>query len=69
MKLTLDFRPSSERPTVAQDGMKFLLCWGGWQYSVCRWGAERNDFYHASGDYLCSWENPFVWAQLPDNLK
>jgi hypothetical protein len=67
--IQLNFNLSSTQPVDTQDGRKFLLCWGGWQFGLYYWSSERGDFYSESGDYLASWDNPFVWAELPLNLN
>jgi len=65
--VTLCFHSSSTLPNTGQDGKKFLLCWGGWQYGIARWSVEREMFYGASGDYIEN-DNAFVYAELPENL-
>lgn len=65
--VTINFEKSDKKPTKAQDGAKFLLCWAGWQYSVMTWSHEYQDFYQ-DGDYIKDWSNPFVWAELPKTI-
>ena len=69
MDIKLHFSKSTvSLPNTERDGKKFLLCWSGWQYEIANWGAERQQFYTANGDYI-EGKNPFVYAELPKNLE
>lgn len=50
------------KPLDSEDGKTFLLCFGGWQWAIARWGAERQQFFTEGGDYIQ--DNSFSWAML-----
>jgi len=50
------------KPDNSEEGNTFLLCFGGWQWRIARWGGERQQFFTEGGDYIE--DGSFGWAKL-----
>jgi len=68
-KLNLNFFLFSvARPTAYNDGARCMLYWLDGGYEFARWGAERENFYNDSGDYIEPNNFDFYWAFVPDKF-